>query len=58
LTAAAVGDPETSQLARSIQKQEQETAAKVWGLIARAAERSYGAIVESARGSATISGQD
>jgi ferritin-like metal-binding protein YciE len=58
LTAAAGGDPETSQLARSIQKQEQETAAKVWGLIARAAERSYAAIVESARGSATISGQD
>lgn len=38
--AAAAGDAETEQLARSIQQQERETAQKVWNLLGPAARRS------------------
>jgi ferritin-like metal-binding protein YciE len=47
LAATAAGDLETGELARSIQKQEQETADKIWRLIPAAAERSYYRAVES-----------
>src|SRR6185437_6458428 len=50
LAAAAAGDSETEQLARTIQKQEQETAEKIWALLPVVAERSYRKVVESAEG--------
>lgn len=50
LAAAAAGDAETEQLARTIQKQEQETAEKIWALLPVVAERSYRKVVESSRG--------
>jgi ferritin-like metal-binding protein YciE len=58
LVATAGGDAETSQLARSIQKQEQETAERIWALIPRAAERSYRAVVEDATAPKTASSLD
>ncbi len=48
LSARAAGDAETEQLARSIQKQEQETADKIWALLPVVAERSCREVVESA----------
>ena len=50
LAAAAAGDSETEQLARTIQKQEQETAEKIWALLPVVAERSYRKVVESVQG--------
>lgn len=50
LAAATGGDAETEQLARTIQKQEQETADKIWALLPVVAERSYRKAVESSTG--------
>ena len=50
LAAAAAGDAETEQLARTIQKQDQETADKVWAFLPVVAERSYHKVAESSLG--------
>ena len=50
LAAAQAGDRETEQLARAIQKQEQETAEKIWALLPAVAERSYRKLVETVGG--------
>lgn len=49
IAAAAAGDVKTEQLARTIQKQEQETAEKIWALLPVVADRSYRNVVESAQ---------